>query len=281
MIATEALAIGYGICSAITWGAGDFSGALATQRGNVLRVIFFSQVIGALLLSLLLISFETGMPSPGCFIWGGLAGISGILGLVALYKGLAVGRMGIVAPISAVVTALLPIVVGLFIDGLPKTSQIFGFAIALLAVWFLSAAGNMSSAIKSQWVLAVLAGIGFGGFFVCIDHVADQSIFWPLVGARIASVSLMGSILITRGQMAFPKRSQWLHIFLAGALDIAGNAFFALASQIGRLDISAILASMYPASTVLMARFFLNEHLSLRQWLGLTAALMALALISA
>jgi len=151
---SEAIAITYGLSSAITWGAGDFSGGWASRRNSVLTVILVSQVIGALALMALGFLFSEPLPATPTLVWGGVAGICGVIGLMAFYKGLASGRMGVVAPLSAVLTAVLPVCFALFTEGLPSLTQISGFAVALLAVWFLSAPESNSLATAPEWSLA-------------------------------------------------------------------------------------------------------------------------------
>lgn len=281
MVQPEILSISYGLGAAVTWGGGDFSGGLATKKGNVLVVILYSQVIGFCLLLGLQWGLATDWPQWHHCAWGALAGLCGAAGLVALYKGLAGGRMGIVAPLSAVVTALVPLVFAFFTEGPASGSQMIGFAGALVAVWFLSATPGSGAVQKTEWGLSILAGCGFGLFFICIDRVSGDAILWPLVAARMASVSTMLAILLVRRQkMTIAGRGQFAFIAMAGVLDTAGNALFALASQLGRLDVSAVLVSMYPAATVLLARLILNEQWSRPQKMGMVAALGALGLIA-
>jgi drug/metabolite transporter (DMT)-like permease len=280
MISADALAVAYGLGSALTWGAADFSGGVASKKAEAPAVIFYSQGVGLLFLVSLYGIFPGGTLTMRHFIWGGLAGVCGALGLIALYKGLAMGRMGIVAPLSAVITAIVPVILAFFTEGLPTTTRIMGFGMALLAIGSFSAANGMDRLLKAELVLSLLAGLGFGLFFICIDHVSGEAIFWPLVSARLASITIMGVSLAARRQLVLPPRRQLMLIALAGILDITGNTFFALASRIGRLDVSAVLASMYPASTVLLARCILKERLRRRQQIGLAAACMALVLIA-
>lgn len=281
MLSPEILAITYGISSAVTWGAGDFSGGFATKRNHVFTVILLSQMVGALLLVILALLFAEGMPHMKYLLFGALAGIFGAFGLVALYRGLAVGRMGIVAPISAVVTAFIPMVFAFFNEGLPPKMQILGFFIALLAVWFLSSSVGGVKTRLNELLLPVAAGAGFGLFFIFIDRVSDEAILWPLVAARLGSLCLVSTFfLIRRRQMEIPARGQFLFIALAGIFDTGGNAFFALATRLGRLDTSAVLSSLYPAATVMLAWLILKERLSHKQWFGVVAALLALALIA-
>jgi len=277
---SETIAITYGLSSAIIWGAGDFSGGWASRRNSVLTVILFSQVIGALMLVTFGFLFSEPVPATSALVWGGVAGICGVLGLTAFYKGLSSGRMGVVAPLSAVLTGMLPVCFAFFTEGIPRLTQISGFAVALLAVWFLSAPESNSRIKKEELGLSMVAGLGFGLFFVCIGHVSNQGIFWPLVAARTASTSMMAIVLFMKKTRFVPPGNQIPCIALTGILDAAGNAFFALAAQTGRLDVSAILASLYPATTVLLAWFLLKERLKGQQWMGVGAAVVALVLIS-
>ena len=280
MINSELSAIFYGLASAASWGAGDFSGGLATKRSSVYSVVMVSQLVGIIGLIILTLLFAESLSSTQDMIFGGLAGLAGGLGLLALYRGLAAGRMGIVAPVAAVVTAIVPIIIGFLLEGLAAPQQLIGFALALLAVWFISRAEGKITLRLPDLTLPVLAGLAFGLFFVIIDRVSEGAILWPLIAARIASISMiLGVIWLTR-QPGRPSPSQLPIIAAAGLLDTGGNAFFALATQAGRLDIAAMLSSLYPASTILLARFILQERLSGRQWGGVAIALVAVVLIA-
>ncbi len=278
---TEILAITYGLSSALSWGAGDFSGGIASKRGNLFTVILFSQVTGFVVLAALALAFAETIPPVSSLVFGGLAGLSGLLGIIALYRGLAMGRMGVVAPVSAVMTAAVPVVFALLTEGLPGNTQLAGFGFALVSVWFLSGATRDTGVRLNELFLPLAAGLGFGLFFVFIGHGSCDSVFWPLVAARTASISATLLFLFLSGKGGIPGREQLPHIAAAGILDSAGNAFFVLAVQVGRLDISAVLASLYPAATVLLAWIILKERLARLQWAGVLIAAVALALIAA
>ncbi|MCG8337668.1 MAG: DMT family transporter [Proteobacteria bacterium] len=280
MLGTELLAVFYGLGSAFTWGAGDFSGGFASKRGNVLSVIVISQLVGLGFLLLLSLIFPENTPSFHSLAWGAAGGVFGATGLVALYTALASGRMSIVAPLSAVMTALVPIGFSFFLEGLPRSIQLVGMVIALASVWILSARKNGSALVKKELVLSLAAGVGFGLFFVCIDQASETAIIRPLIAARVASVSLFGCIVLKRGSISNVQKIQIPYIVLAGVLDASGNALFAMAASLGRLDISSVLASLYPASTVLLAGLFLKERLQFQQWIGVVTAVLALILIA-
>jgi len=280
MISTETLAITFGLGSAVAWGAGDFSGGYASRKGNLLGVILISQFLGGALLATMAMLFSETIPPSTHLFYGFLAGIFGNLGLVALYKGLAQGRMGIVAPLSAVLTALVPIGYSALYEGLPTITQLLGFGFFMIAVWLLSSSGAGIRMSLSEFLLSLVAGLGFGFFFIFIDRANDLSIFWPLVGARFASVSILLLIILIGGKSAKPLPGQLIFIGITGVLEAAGNAFFSIASHLGRLDISAVLGSLYPAATVMLAWFFLKERLDMKQWVGVAGAFVALILIS-
>lgn len=280
IINMDLMAVIYGLLSAACWGAGDFSGGLASRRGSVFSVVIASQVIGLVILALLALALDKEMLTPDHILWGGLAGMFGGAGLLALYRGLSQGNMSVVAPVAAVVTVVVAVIVGIVIEGLPGIQALIGFAFALGAVWFVSQTNHG----KTQWgdlKMPVAAGLGFGLFMVFLDHAGATSVLWPLVAVRVASISLLFSIATITRQPYIPGKSQLPLIAVAGILDSGGNAFFALAAQAGRLDIAAVVASLYPAMTVLLAWVVLRERISRQQWLGVVFALLAIVLIAA
>lgn len=280
LVGPESLAITYGIGSALMWGASDFSGGFATKQCHALMVILLAHLLGALLLLGLIPMFAEPFPPAHYLMWGALAGFCGTLGLTAFYRALALGRMGLVAPLSAITTAAVPITVALFTEGMPRTPQLFGFGVAMVAVWCLSSPGSRSKISTNERDLALLSGLGFGLFFICIDRASTEAILWPLLAARIASIALAAILLTARRQMKIPGKTQLPCIAMVGILDTLANAFFALSVHLGRLDVAAMLGSMYPAFTLLLAWLILKERLSMKQWIGAMGALAALALIA-
>jgi drug/metabolite transporter (DMT)-like permease len=280
LLNSELSALFFGLASAASWGAGDFNGGLAAKRNNVYTVVIFSQLVGAIFLVGVAILFAEQIASAEDMLTGAGAGLVGAIGLVALYRGLAGGRMGLVAPVAAVVTAIVPVIFGLLLEGLPPVRQLAGFGLALVAVWIISRPGDGADFRLRDLSTPCVAGLGFGLFFILIDRVSEGAILWPLVAARIASISMIFVVvrLVRQGQL--PGRTQLPVIALAGIFDTGGNAFFALATQMGRLDIAAVLSSLYPATTVLLAHFILQERLSFQQWAGVAVALLAIILIA-
>lgn len=271
-------AIGFGLLSALIWGAGDFCGGLATKRARPFSVVLVAEVAGALLLAAIALLFAQPLPAGADLVWSAGAGLAGAVGLLALYSALAGGHMGVVAPISAVVAAIIPILAGAVLEGLPSPLQMLGFAVALGAVWLLSSSGERTASGRDLR-LALLAGLGFGCYFVFIDRTGAVGGFWNLAFARtVAAVVLLPLMLATRHPLLPPRDVLPLNL-LNGGLDAGGNLFFMLATQAGRLDVASVLSSLYPGATVVLAWLVLGERLNRPQVIGVAAALAAIVLI--
>ena len=271
--------VGFALAASLSWGAGDFSGGLATRRAQVLSVVVGAYAVGLIMLIALALVWSEPFPTTLDLMWGSVAGLAGAVGLVAFYQALAVGRMGIVAPIAAMLSAALPVLFGAFFEGLPGPLQLIGFVLALIAVGLISGLGVVKGRPKGSG-LALLAGLGFGSFFILISRVSNGAVFWPLAAARLSSLLFLLAVVLIRRQKVLPEKSVWPVVILAGALDVAGNVFFVLATHAGRLDVAAILSSLYPAVTVLLATIILKERVTRIQAIGIFVALVAIPLIS-
>ena len=265
-----------GLGAAASWGAGDYAGGLATRRASVWRVVLVSQAVGVVLTVVLALALRESLPARRDLLWGVGAGLSGALGIVGLYSALAAGQMGVAAPITAVVGAVLPVLVGVATEGLPGPLAFAGVALALPGIVLLSRPHGRAS--PRALGLALLSGVGFGGFFVMVDVASRESIAWPLLAARVATLGAVALVALARREARGP--TPWGLAALAGAGDTAGNAFFALATVLGRLDAAAVLASLYPAFTVVLARVLLKEHLTRGQVAGMALTLAAIGLIA-
>jgi drug/metabolite transporter (DMT)-like permease len=279
MTGSELAPVVFGLASAACWGAGDFSGGLATKRTHVYSVVIASQIVGAALLTGLALAFSEKMPTPGHLLWGGAAGLCGGLGLVALYRALASGRMGVAAPVSAVLTAVVPVIFGFFIQGLPTALQLIGFGLALVAVWLISRTEDAGFNLRDIG-LPLAAGFFFGLFLTIINRLSEAAILWPLVAARLGSLTTLLAVTTLTRQPRLPEINLLPLTTLVGVLDAAGNAFFALAGHVGRLDVAAVLSSLYPATTVWLAWLILKERITRLQTVGIAAALAAIVLIA-
>ena len=271
-------AVLFGLLSAASWGGGDFCGGLATRRAPVLRVLPVSALGG--MLPLLALALFTGERVGGAagMGWGAAAGLFGTLGLAALYSGLAAGRAAVVAPTSAVVAAALPALWGAFSEGAPGPLRLAGFGLALVGVWLVAQSGEAGGRAGGLG-LALLAGCGFGAFFILIHRAGEGGTYWPLLAARsVTLVASLGAALALRPQGS--ARPALPLALLSGALDAGGNAFFVLAGQAGRLDVAAVLSSLYPATTVLLASLLQGERIAPLQAAGIATVLGAIALIA-
>jgi drug/metabolite transporter (DMT)-like permease len=267
------------LAAAAIWGGGDFAGGIATRRANVFRVVAGAHACGLLLM--LVLAWITGEPIPprSSLIWGVVAGITGAFGIAALYKGLAIGRMGVVAPVASVVTAVLPVLFGFRTEGMPGRFQLLGFALALISIWLVARPDGEIDSHRGLG-LAILAGVMFGLFLVSGKQAGHYGVFWPLVAARTASTLLMLTIVALSPSDTRALRPALVPILLSGLFDSGANALFIAATRHGRLDVAAVLSSLYPASTVILARLMLKERISRMQTVGILGALVSVALIS-
>ena len=180
---------------------------------------------------------------------------------------------------TTLVAAGLPVLFGSFLEGLPGAYTLSGFAFALLAVWLVSGGGNAAVQADKLWMPA-LSGFCFAAFFIFLDRGSGQSILWPLAATRVSSISSLLTFSLLARQPWIPTRESWLLILLSSLLDSAGNALYALSARMGRMDVAAVLGSLYPGSTVLLAWFVLKERVSPLQMIGIALALIAIVLIT-
>jgi len=273
-------ASGLSLLAAASWGGGDFSGGLATKRASVFRVVAVAHACGLLATLAMAVLSGESLPPPSALGWGAFAGLIGAFGIVALYRALAIGRMGVVAPVAAVVTGVLPVLVGIRSEGMPSANQLGGFVLALISIWLVARPNEYVDSHRGVG-LAALAGIAFGMFLIAGKHAGHDGVFWPLVAARFVSTTLMVVLVGFLPRDPQPLRPVLWPVILSGLLDAAGNALFIAATRHGRLDVAAVLSSLYPASTVILARFLLKERIGRLQAVGIALALTSVALISA
>lgn len=289
------MAILLGLAAALTYGAGDFVGGLVTRRAPLFTVVLLSQVAGTALLLVAVPFFVDSGPSAPALAWGGASGVAGATGVLFLYKGLAAGRMSVVAPITSVEAAVVPVVWGLGTGERPPVLALAGVVVALAAV-VLVAGFEPSEVAKEEGPVsgpgrtrrlapgvadALAAGIAFGAFFVLLDGAGDDSSLWPLVGGRTASLTILVVLVFARRERIAPAPGTGVPIVAAGALDVAANLFYLLATREGLLSIVAVLTSLYPASTILLARIVLGERMGRLQVAGLGLAAAGVVMMTA
>ena len=269
----------YGLLAAVTWGAGDFFGGIATKKTTAYTVVTIAHSFSLICLILLALLLHENVPPLIDWVWGGIAGLGGGFGLMLLYNALAKGKMAIAAPVSALVAASLPVVFSVFFLGLPGILILLGFLLALISIWLLSSDGKFLFSF-SELQLPLAAGIAFGIFFLCLHQASSVSIIYPIIAVRIISIISVSIYTISIRQRIIPSKDSYLPILLSGLLDTIGNGAFALASQYGRVDVAAVLGSLYPGATVLLAWLFLRETINRRQGIGIVLALLSIILIT-
>jgi drug/metabolite transporter (DMT)-like permease len=274
-------AVSLAAASALIWGAADFCGGKASRRSPALAVTVLSQILGLpiLVASLALVPGElAGLD----IAWGTVAGMAGLVGIALLYRGLAGGAMAVVAPITAVTAAVVPLLVGLMLDRAPDAAALAGAALAVVSIGLISLGPRSSGGprrVSSRMVgLALAAGAMFGVFFSLLAQTHEGSGMWPLAGARAASIGL-GLILVARSRLSLRlPRGGAVWAALAGAGDTGANALYLLATREGLLAVVAPIAALYPVSTVLLAFAVDQERVRPIQLAGLGLAATALVL---
>jgi drug/metabolite transporter (DMT)-like permease len=273
------LAILFALAAAASWGSGDFTSGLVSRRVGPFHTVFIGYSVGLFALVIVALVRREPFPAASDLIWGALAGLSGMVGLGFLMQGFVTGRMGIVAPVSAVLAAAIPVVLTAFIEGLPRQLQLLGFGLALTSIWLLSRPERLSGR-PAGLGMALLAGLGFSGFFIAIGQVSDAAVFWPLVAGRVAACTVMAVLALSTRRPFIPSPFPFALLVLAGILDVAGNLFFLLAMQLGRMDVTAVLGSLYPAVTAILAWLLTKEHMARLQMVGVAMAVLAIVMIT-
>lgn len=291
--------------AALAYGVADFTGGLAARRAPVLVVTATAQAAGLVTLVPALLFLE-GSPSGRALGLGALAGIAGAAGLLLYLRALALGPMGVVAPLSAVVSAGLPLAVGIVGGERLGPVTVLAIVVAMAAILLATAGSRRDAGASTGLLYGLGAGVGFGLFFVGLDATPDDSGLWPLLAGRAASVALLVALVlrhrlplrvgvrpaVRHREPAGPARpadaptgtrgrSPILLMVVSGVLDTVANVLFLLATRLGSLGVSAVVVSLYPVVVVLLARVVLGERLSRLQLTGAALALLASALLSA
>ncbi len=271
------------LLSASLFGLADFSCGFATRKNTSLPVVFLSQAAGALLLIAIVPFIEAGKPSLADFLWGALAGLTGVGGLALLYRGIAIGVVAIVAPLSALSAAMIPVIFGSILGEKPSTPAIIGGLLCVPAILLLSIepkSNHTKGQIRVSLLLGVFAGCLLGGFYIFISRSNPASGLWPLLGARGTAVLAVSVFALSSRKKIIPVRGTRLPAIAGGLCDMAANIAFLLASRIGLLMVVSVLTSLYPAPTVILARVIFKQRLGLARISGLALALVGVALIA-
>lgn len=299
-----------GLLAAIFWGGGDFSGGMGAQRAGsslrgALRVILLSHASSLCILLAIALLRGDAFPHRASLLWGLIAGVTGGLSLTCFYIALARGAMGASAAVSGLLAAAVPAAFAIATDGSPGPLRLAGFAIAGIAIWMVAAAPTevlqtpVPAPAKATTILAAVAGAGFGLYFITLEMAGVGGIAWPMATARVGSLTTCTLLLLgltcletsptssTSGKSPRPaqfsfglpgKAIAWS--LSTAVLDTCGNLLYISATRAGRLDVAAVLASLYPATTILLAGIVLKERFSTRQVGGIVIAGLAVVLIT-
>ncbi|MDP9117057.1 MAG: DMT family transporter [Actinomycetota bacterium] len=271
-----------GLLAAIFYGVGDFAGGLASRSRNAVTVLLHSYPVGALLMLAMLPLFP-GRLSERVIVFGVAGGLAGCVGVILMYSLMAVAPMNVISPVSAVMAAVVPVIVSVVIGERPHATAWFGIALAIGAVVLVSRTtdqhphGRIAPRVVA---LAVLSGLGFGLYFVFLARAGAHSGLWPLVVSRITSACAIVPLAATRRAVGVLRGRLLAIVVLAGATDASANLAFLIASRHGLLSLAAVLTALYPAVTVMLAVGVLHEHTSRAQRVGLGLAAGAIVLIT-
>ena len=275
-------AAGLALLGAMSWGTGDFFGGLASRRAHVLTVLVVSQAVGLVGVAAWALASGDGPPGIGDVLPAVGAGAAGAAGLAALYRGMAIGAMGIVAPISAVSPAV-PLALDLLRGDAPGGIQWAGIATALAGVVLLArepGGGARSAGLAAGVTLALVAALGFGLFVVGLDAASDGGATWAVVVARASSTSLALCAVLVVAAPLWPPTSLLPAIAAVGLFDTTANVLVAFATTYGSAGIVAVLSALYPLTTIVLARIVLGERLDRHRRVGGVLALAGAALVA-
>jgi drug/metabolite transporter (DMT)-like permease len=301
--------------SAASWGGSDFIGGVGARRAPAMLVVVSGHIFSFFVLLAVCRAMHLALPGHAALFYSALGGFEGALALAIFYRALAMGAMGLTAALTGLLTALVPVLFSLFREGLPTPLTIAGLLMGLAAIWLIThtptartsdsnqastpaaaehrvphsfrALGEMSgnrptstsSVPTTALLLGALAGLGFGTQLILFKMAGTGGILWIMTSARAAGVAAM-LIVLAVAPPKVPWSGFWLTGIVAGTLDTIGNLFYIQASRVGRLDVAALVCSMYPAGTILLAALVLREWPTRRQLTGMALALAAVALLS-
>ena len=273
---------GLGLLSAATWGGSDFVGGLGARRAPAILVVASGHIVSLLLLACICFAAHLTLPSRHDLLFAAIGGFEGSLALAAFYRALAMGAMGLTAALTGLLTALVPVLFSFLSEGFPRPLTALGLLGGLLAIWLITHTPNREGPTtpRAALLLGALAGMGFGTQLILFKMASGGGLLWTMTSARAA-----GSLAMVLVILAMPPKRPWKGFWqlgvLAGMLDTIGNLFYLRTTQLGRLDVAAVVCSLYPAGTILLAALVLRELPTRRQLAGMAVALGAVALLSA
>jgi uncharacterized membrane protein len=281
-MASSGAAAGLGLLAAATWGGSDFAGGWGARRASPILITAAGQLISLAVLLAVCLVLRIPVPASRFLIYSAIGGFEGAFALAIFYRALAMGAMGLTAALTGLLTALIPVVFELAHSGWPGALTSAGLAVGLAAIWLIaqSPADAGAATPRKALLLGACAGVGFGAQLILFKMAAAGGVLWALTSGRVAGSAAI-LLVVLSVQPQGQRKDFWLPGVVSGALDSTGNLFYMLASQAGRLDIAAVISSMYPAGTILLAGIILRERPTTRQLAGMGLALAAVVLLSA
>jgi len=274
------------LASAAVYGAADFLGGLASRRASTFAFVIVSQLAGLILLAALTPVLPDAQASSRDLAWGMAAGVTGGAGVALLYRALAVGTMAVVAPTTAVCAVAIPVLASIALGERPSLRVLAGIALAIVAIVLVSRSTPSTPGTSGTpgtpgtgVGLALMSGVAIGLFYLSLARTSPDAGMWPLVGARTVSVTLFSGLAVVTRQTVRMERPALRLAVVGGTLDMLANALYLIASRMGSLSVVVTLSSLYPASTVILARLVLGERLNAWQGAGIACALVAVVLI--
>ena len=296
--ASSAASVGLGLAAATAWGGSDFAGGIGARRSPALLLVASGHFVTLILLLAACLFGHLSVPHGGEFLEGAIGGLEGSLALVVFYRALAMGAMGLTAALTGLLTALVPVLFGLWSEGLPAPMATGGLLLGCLAIWLIAHAPGHGTPPVAL-LLGAVSGAGFGFQLILFKLAANGGVLWALTSARIGGVLGMAAVLLfawprrnlpgpespgpAESSLALPRRvvsGFWRMGILAGILDTLGNAAYTMAAHTGRLDLAAMVSSLYPGFTIVLAAMILRERPSRKQTLGMAIALASVVMLS-
>jgi drug/metabolite transporter (DMT)-like permease len=274
-------AAGLGLLSAASWGGADFVGGMGSRRAPALLVVVSGDFVSLLILLAICCAMRLAAPAPHELLCAALAGAVGAVALTVFYRALAMGAMGLTAALTGLLTALIPVLFSISKDGLPGMPTVLGLATGCAAIWLITrtpSSGGAGTPPKAL-LMGAAAGLGFGAQLILFKMASGGGILWAMTTSRAAAVAALLVVLAAMPPKG-PWRGFWLTGIAAATLDTLGTLLYMRTALLGRLDVAAVICSLYPAGTILLAALVLREWPTKRQMAGMALALGAVVLLS-
>ncbi|MDR3726183.1 MAG: DMT family transporter [Terracidiphilus sp.] len=280
-MSSSASSAGFGLLSAASWGGADFVGGMGSRRAPALLVVVSGDSVSLLVLLVICWMMRLALPAPHDLLCAALAGAVGALALTVFYRALSMGAMGLTAALTGLLTALIPVLYSIAQDGLPSMLTVIGLATGCAAIWLITRTPSSEGAgtPPKALLMGAVAGLGFGMQLILFKMASGGGVLWAMTTSRAAAVAALLVFLVAMPPKG-PWRGFWLTGIAAATLDTLGTLLYMRTALLGRLVVAAVICSLYPAGTILLAALVLREWPTLRQMAGMALALGAVVLLS-